>query len=191
MNVQEKIHETFPELVEINNDQLRSCVVDAWSIALEENGNPDLAAIPWLGPYQRKIGLSGELLADHIRDVTAAACGIAEAFINRRNASLNLDTVLAGAIVHDVSQLGEVHGEEWTQVGRLLGHPYYGVYVARSAGLPIEIQHIVLSHTPATAVDPATLEADIIMRADRATASAIRSRAFDDLRDAPAVNPRS
>jgi hypothetical protein len=68
----------------------------------------------------------------------------------------------------------------------LLGHPYYGVYLTRTAGLPIEIQHIVLSHTDVTVVEPATLEADIVKRADAATASAIRSRAYDDLRAVPA-----
>ena len=191
MSVRDEIQETFPELAKIKDDRLQSGVIDAWAIALEENGYPHLASVPWLGPYQRKIGLSNELLADHIRDVTAAAVGIAEAFIDRRDAVVDIDTVLAGALVHDVSQLGEVNGDEWTRVGRLLSHPYYGVYVVRSAGLPVEVQHVVFSHTPATTVDPATLEADIVMRADGATASAIRSRAFDDIRDAPTADPHS
>jgi hypothetical protein len=190
MDVRDEVWNTFPELAEID-DELRSGVVDAWAIALKENDTPDLSSVPWLGPYQAAIGISDELLADHIQDVTAAAVGIAEAFIERRGADVNLDAVIAGALVHDVSQLSEVDGETWTRTGRLLGHPYYGIYVTRAAGLPVEIQHVVLSHTVATDVEPATLEADIVRQADAATASAIRARVYDDLRDAPPAGPHS
>jgi hypothetical protein len=189
MDARDEVRNTFPELAEIDDDELRSGVVDAWALALEENETPALPSIPWLSPYQAAIGITDELLADHIRDVTAAAVGITEAFVERRDADIDLDAVIAGALVHDVSQLGEVDGGEWTRTGRLLGHPYYGVYVTRAAGLPVEIQHVVLSHTAATDVKPATLEADIVRQADAATANAIRARAYDDLRDAPPAGP--
>lgn len=189
MSLRDQIRATFPELEEIEDDRLRSGVVDVWAIALEENGSPDIASVPWLGPYQAKLGLSDELLADHIRDVTAAAVGIADAFIERRGSEIDLDIVVAGGLVHDVSQLGECDGQEWTRTGKMLGHPHYGVYVTRSAGLPVEIQHIVISHTTQTDVEPATLEADIVKRADVATANAIRARTYDDLREVPSPDP--
>ena len=189
MGERDEVRETFPELEQIEDDELRSSVVDAWATALEENGSPDLASFTWLGPYQATLGLSDELLADHIRDVTAAAVGIADAFVERRENDIDLDTVIAGALVHDVSHLGEFEGAEWSRTGRLLGHPYYGVYLTRSAGLPVEVQHIILSHTTQTDVEPAILEAEIVKRADAATANAICARAYDDLRDAPSPDP--
>lgn len=191
MDVCEEVRNAFTELAEIDDDELRSGVVSAWVIALEENNIPDLSSIPWLGPYQAKIGISDELLVDHIQDVTATAVEIAEVFIERRGMDIDLNTILAGALVHDVSQLGEIDGESWTKTGRLLGHPYYGVYITRAAGLPVEVQHIVLSHTVATDVEPATLEAEIVRQADRATASAIKARVYDDLRDAPPAGPHT
>lgn len=191
MGIREQIHDTFPEIDEIEEENIRSGVVDAWRIALKENDVPNLEAFPWFGPYQAKLGLSNELLPDHIRDVTAAAVGIAEAFVERRDASIDLDIVIAGALVHDVSQVREVDGDEWTQAGRLLGHPYYGIYIVRAAELPVIIENIVLSHSAVTSVEPATLEAAIVKHADAATASAIQSRAYDDLREVPPASPYS
>jgi hypothetical protein len=192
MSLRDEVRDCFPELAELDDDDdLRSGVVEAWAIALAENGSPDLASLPWLGPYRAELGLSDELLVDHIRDVAAVSVAIADALVDRRGAPLDLDTVLAGALVHDVSQVGEVDGEEWTRVGRLLGHPHYGVYLVLAAGLPVEIAHVILSHTSATTVEPATLEAAVVMQADGATASAIRSRAYEDLRDAPPAGPHA
>lgn len=191
MELRDEVRATFPELADIERDNLRTGVVDAWALALEENGEPDLAAVPWLGPYQAVLGLTDESLADHIRDVTAAAVGIADAFLDRPGPAVDIDrdVVVAGALVHDVSQLAECDGAEWTATGRLLGHPHYGVYVTRTAGLPETIQHIVLSHTTVTDVDPGTIEAAIVERADGATANMLRSRALDDLREAPSPEP--
>ena len=105
MSIREQIRDTFPEIDEIEEEKIKSGVVDAWAIALEENDGPNLRTLPWFGPYQAKLGLSDELLADHIRDVTAVAIGIVEAFIERRQVSIDLDVVIAGALVHDVSQV--------------------------------------------------------------------------------------
>ena len=68
-------------------------------------------------------------------------------------------------------------------VGRLLGHPHYGVHLAAEAGLPVAVQHVVLAHSHRTAVEPATLEAEIVRRVDEVAAAAVRRRAVDDLRD--------
>lgn len=67
-------------------------------------------------------------------------------------------------------------------VEHLLGHPHDGVHVVARADLPVELAHIVLSHTGRTTVEPATLEAEIVRRADEVAAATIRSRATRDLR---------
>ena len=109
---------------------------------------------------------------------------LAETLQERRSVDLSIYTVVAGALVHDVSKLYEFDGMESTKIGTLLGHPYYGVYVVAAAGLPVELAHIVLSHTHRTGVEPATLEAIIIRQADNVAAAAIRARAVNDLRKA-------
>ncbi|ELZ04009.1 HD domain-containing protein [Natrialba asiatica] len=179
---EEMVRTAFPELDAIDDDDLRVRVVDAWTTAIAENEIDDLTAIPWLPPTQRELGLNNEFLVDHVRDVTACAVALAETLSERRALALSLDTVIAGALVHDVSKLAEFNGMDETAVYGLLGHPYYGVHVVARADLPIELAHIVLSHTSRTAVEPATIEAELVRRADEVAAAAIRSRATDDLR---------
>jgi HD superfamily phosphodiesterase len=178
------VRAAFPELDAIEDDELRSGVVDAWTTAMAENTVEDLTAVPWLPPTQRELGIEGETLVEHVRDVTAGSVVLAEHFRDRRGDRLDidLDTLVAGALVHDVSKLAEFDGMDDTRVYDLLGHPYYGVHVVARVGLPVEIAHIVLSHTGRTTVEPATIEAEIVRRVDEVAAAAIRWRATDDLR---------
>jgi len=178
------VRAAFPEIDEIDDDHLRAGVADAWATAMDEAGVTDLGNVPWLPPTQRKLGIEDATLVAHVRDVTAGAVALAETLIQRRGTAVDLDTVLAGALVHDVSKLAEFDGMERTSVGDLLGHPYYGVHVVARADLPVELAHIVLSHTGRTTVEPATLEAEIVKRADETAAATIRLEAVDDLREA-------
>jgi putative nucleotidyltransferase with HDIG domain len=184
MTTEAEIERVFPRLDTIGNDDLRTGVCEAWSSAIEDNDIASLESVPWFPPAQRDLDLPDETLVAHVRDVTAGAVALAEVLVDRRDVNVRMDTLIAGALVHDVSKLYEFDGMAETPVQRLLGHPYYGVHVVAAAGLPIEIAHIVLSHTSRTAVEPATLEAEIVRRADEVAAAAIRSEAVPDRRDA-------
>ena len=177
------VETVFPELDRIADDDLRARVVDAWTAAMADTGVTDLEAVPWFPPTQRDLDLSDEYLVPHVRDVTRGALALAETLTERRDTELSTDLVAAGALVHDVSKLYEFDGMESTVIERLLGHPHYGIHVVAAAGLGPEVAHVVLSHTSRTAVEPATIEAELVRRADEAAAAAIRSRALADLRD--------
>ncbi|MFB6125562.1 MAG: HD domain-containing protein [Halanaeroarchaeum sp.] len=179
-----QVREAFPEGENIDDSDLRAAVLEAWTTAMTETDVEDLAAVPWFPPVQRELGLPDETLVEHVRDVTVLAADLAATLTGRRASAISIDTVLAGALVHDVSKLYEFDGEDATEIGHLLGHPHYGVHVAARAGLPVAVQHVVLSHSGRTSVEPATLEAEIVRRADEVAASAIRLRALDDLRNA-------
>ncbi|MFD1514894.1 HD domain-containing protein [Halomarina rubra] len=178
------VREAFPELDRIEDDDLRAGVVRAWTTAMAENDVTDLDAVPWFPPAQRELDIDDEYLVGHVRDVTACAIALAETLAERRDPDLSMDLIVAGALVHDVSKLAEFDEMAETAVGDLLGHPHYGVHLVAAAGLPVDLQHVVLSHTSRTTVDPATLEAEVVRRADEVAASAIRLRVLSDLRDA-------
>ncbi|AKH98351.1 HD domain-containing protein [Halanaeroarchaeum sulfurireducens] len=179
-----QVREAFPELDSIDDTALRSGVIDAWTTAMTETDVDDLAAVPWFPPVQQDLGIEDETLIDHVRDVTIMAADLAATLLERRaTTDLSMDTVLAGALVHDVSKLYEFDGKEATEIERYLGHPHYGVHVVAAADLPATVGHVVLSHSGRTSVEPATLEAEIVRRADEVAASAIRLESLDDLRN--------
>jgi len=183
------IADVFPEIDTIEGDSLQTGVSTAWTTAAGINGLDvaELPEVPWLPPVQRDLDVPADeaLLVDHVRDVAACAVGLAESLLSRHDdLEVDLDTVIAGALVHDVSKLYEFDGMERTEVGDLLGHPYYGVAVVSRANLPVEMAHVVLSHSSRTNVEPATLEAEIVRRADEVAAATLRDGAVDDLRDA-------
>lgn len=179
-----ELEEHLPELDLIEDPDLRAGVREAWQSAIEETEIESLETVPWFPPVQRELDLPNETLLSHVRDVTACAVALADTLSERRGARIDMDTLVAGSLVHDVSKLYEFDGTDATPVGTLLGHPYYGVHVVARAGLPTDIAHIVISHTRRTNVEPATIEAEIVRRADEAAAAAIRTEAVSDLRDA-------
>ena len=178
------IQSTFPEITAIEDDRLKSNVVDAWATSMREHGIEDLTDVPWLPPTQRALSVPDESLVDHTRDVTSCAVALAETLSERRDGTVSpdMDTVIAGSLVHDVSKLAEFDGMEGTDIYDLLGHPYYGVHIAARANLGPEYAHIILSHTDRTQVEPATIEAALVKHADEIAASAIRWQVTADLR---------
>ena len=60
---------------------------------------------------------------------------------------------------------------------RRRGGCHHGVTVVSQANPPVAVAHVVLSHSPKTSVDPATLEAELVGRADEAVAAAARRSA--------------
>lgn len=178
------VEAALPELSDIEDDDLRAGVREAWLRACEAGGIDDLEAVPWFPPVQRRHGIGDEPLVDHVRDVVAGCHALADVLESRRGVHLDRDLLTAAALVHDVSKLCEFDGTAETPVGDLLGHPYYGVHCVAAAGLPVECAHVALSHSSRTTVEPAFLEAEIVRRADEVAATAIRAGAVDDLREA-------
>ena len=169
----------FPELAAIEDDALRAGVSEAWATAFAETGaDPSL---PWLPPGRRGEYPGDVTLVGHLRDVTAVAVDVAET-LHGRGYDLDLDVVLAGALVHDLSKPYEFDHDAVSEVGRLVPHPHYGVHLAARAGLPLAVQHVVLSHSGKSAVEPVTVEAAVVQRADeivsRATRFGARSEPF-------------
>jgi len=79
------------------------------------------------------------------------------------------DTLIAGAILHDIDKLLIFHQSsgETTHMGMHLAHTTIGAHLALKAGLPLEIVHIIAAHSSNySSLSPRSPEAAIVYHAD-------------------------
>ncbi|MGA1822242.1 MAG: HDIG domain-containing metalloprotein [Thermoplasmatota archaeon] len=137
------VRDKFPETVSIKDEGLRDIVIRMWVMAMDEGGWSDLEGIPFTllipdVPYD---------LVTHTRRVTAEAVAVAGA-----RGDLDMDLVIAGGLTHDVGKLLEFvklpdGSVVKSETGKLLRHPVTGMELAKRAGAPVKLQHIIIVHS--------------------------------------------
>ncbi len=138
-----KIEELFPEVNEIKDSVLREKVIRVWEYAIQKGGWEDfpLDKIPFtlLIPTKRN-------LVEHTRTVTRMAMAVA-----RERDDVNMDFVIAGALLHDVAKLLEFTHNDGkvvkSEYGKRIRHPVGGAMLAEKFNLPYEIAHIIAAHS--------------------------------------------
>ena len=84
--------------------------------------------------------------------------------------AIDLDTVIAGAILADVGKLLEYENSDGktrqSQRGELLRHPFTGVALAMECGVPDAVCHIIAAHAAEGDLVKRTTEAYIVHHAD-------------------------
>ncbi len=139
--LESKVIEAFPEIKEIKDEELRKKVVKTWVMAMERGGWNELKGIP----YTLVIETKREFV-EHTRMVTKTAMGAAKA-----RGDLNMDYVIAAALLHDVGKLLEFTVKDGKVVksdyGKMIRHPVSGAILAAEAGLPDEIVHAIVAHS--------------------------------------------
>jgi putative nucleotidyltransferase with HDIG domain len=135
------IEEIFPQIGKIKSKKLQDGVVKAWLLAVEEGGWDSIDDVPFT--LLADVDAS---LVEHTRIVTDMAIAIGET----RN-DLDMDVLIAGALVHDVGKLLEYERRGETIVksgyGKLVRHPVSGYGLVLAAGMPVEVAHIVAAHS--------------------------------------------
>lgn len=170
----------LPEIREIGNAQLRETVERIWVRALKESPWDDVDHIPFSpeGPeHLRKYSL-----IDHTRCVTKTAIALADNLRTIHNLKINLDNVIAGALLHDVGKamVFEKRGKSIviSEKGKQLTHILLGSALAIDEGLPDDLVHIVFAHTIPymtlkQPVVPKSLEGVIVHYADFASGDSL------------------
>ncbi len=135
------IKKAFPEIDEIKDEDLRNKVIATWDMAMRKGGWNDLKGIP----YTLTMETDREFV-EHTGMVTRIAMGAAKA---RRD--LDMDMVIAAALLHDVGKLLEFEVKDGKVVksayGKMIRHPVSGAILASEAGLPDEIVHAIIAHS--------------------------------------------
>jgi putative nucleotidyltransferase with HDIG domain len=168
--LRQAVQRLWPELEWIENRDLREKVTSTWVRAFELSPlePDDLNRIP----FTLLVPNCPATFMEHKRCVVHIARRSAESmreFLGR-GLEIDLDTVIAGAILADVGKLLEyevVDGKaRHSQRGEFLRHPFTGVALAMECGVPEAVCHIIAAHAAEGDLVKRTTEAIIVHHAD-------------------------
>jgi putative nucleotidyltransferase with HDIG domain len=168
--MREAVERLWPELEWIQNIGLRERVTQTWVRALEQSPltPEDLSRIP----FTLLIPNCPVTFMEHKRCVVHIARKAAEAMreFMGRALPIDMDVVIAGAILADVGKLLEyetVGGKtRQSERGEFLRHPFTGVALAMQCGVPDAVCHIIAAHAAEGDVVKRSTEATIVHHAD-------------------------
>jgi len=170
------------ELAWIKNEDLREKVTKTWQLALEKSvlKADDLNTIPFTllcGPDLKVSFMAHKRSVVHI--ALESAKKMNEFYKNEL--PVNLDTLVAGAILADVGKLLEYELDKNGKsiqgaYGKYLRHPFSGVSLAEQCGVPAEVCHIIATHAGEGDMVKRTVEAYIVHHADFMTFEPFKSR---------------
>jgi len=160
----------WPELEWIADPDLRERTARTWELALERS--PLTAADLDEIPFTLLVPDCPVSFMAHKRCVVHIARRSAEAMQDFFGAALpiDLDVVVAGAILADVGKLLEYEKVEGKAVqserGRYLRHPFTGVALAMECGVSDRVCHIIAAHADEGSLVKRSTEATIVHHAD-------------------------
>jgi putative nucleotidyltransferase with HDIG domain len=180
--MKEEVKNLWPELLWIKDEELREKTAKTWEVALEKSvlTAEDLNKIPFTllaGPNLKVSFMSHKRCVVHVaRD---AGNKMNEFFGDEL--PVNMDVLIAGAILADVGKLLEYEmdadGKSFQgKYGKYLRHPFSGVSLAEQCGVPAEVCHIIAAHAGEGDMVKRTVEAYIVHHADFMTFEPFRER---------------
>lgn len=168
--MREAVEKLWPELEWIRDDDLRDAVTLTWMRAFERSPlePADLDEIP----FTLLVPDCPATFMEHKRCVVHIARRSADAMQEHLGHSLpiDMDTVIAGAILADVGKLLEYELVDGRSVqsdrGKALRHPFTGVALAMECGVPDAVCHIIAAHAAEGDLVKRSTEAIIVHHAD-------------------------
>lgn len=170
--IKPEVLELWPELEWVNDEELRIKTARVWEAALEKSvlTPDDLNRIPF-------TLLCGPDLKVTFMDHKRAVVHIARDSGNKMNEffgeelPVDMDVLISGAILADVGKLLEYVLDEGGKAiqgsyGKYLRHPFSGVSLAESCGIPPQVCHIIASHAGEGDMVKRSTEAYIVHHAD-------------------------
>ncbi len=161
----------FPEIAQIVDATLRRAVIEVWEELWSASPWTDIGAVPTNTdvPYPT---------LPHNQSVMTMALAVADAFERFHGLTVNRDYLIAAAALQDASKVLEYSPEpggaaRLSEVGRLYPHAFWTAHLAAQKGMPHEVVHMILTHTPQSATFPSTLEGKILYYVDQIDVLAI------------------
>jgi putative nucleotidyltransferase with HDIG domain len=176
------IKKLWPELEWINDPELREKTAATWQKALDKSilKASDLERIPFTllcGPDLKVSFMLHKRCVVHL----AKKCGETMNSFFGNDLPVNMDLLIAGAILADVGKLLEYELDKEGRAiqgkyGQYLRHPFSGVSLAEECGIPAEVCHIIATHAGEGDMVKRTTEAYIVHHADFMAFEPFKSR---------------
>jgi len=168
-----QVRDGFPELADIEDEQLREQVIEAWVLGLERGGWRHIDDIPYAWNIHEVTNV------EHVRGVTRIGVKAAEEQRDFHGADPDLDVVRAACLLHDVGKAyeyvdhvdGELVDPDPTYATEEIPHSISGYALAHEVGCPLAVQRAIphfLGEVPKR-----TLEAELVKSANSASSNAI------------------
>lgn len=174
--------ELWPEIDWIEDSDLREKVTKVWEAALERSvlAADDLNTIPFTllcGPDLKVTFMDHKRSVVHIAKAAGEKCNE----FYHGELPINMDVLIAGAILADVGKLLEYELDENGKsvqgtYGKYLRHPFSGVSISEEFGVPAEVLHIVATHAGEGDLVKRSAEAYMVHHADFMTFLPFKSR---------------
>ena len=176
------IYTLWPELEWIQDRDLREKTAKTWELALRKSvlKPDDLRKIPFTllaGPDLKVSFMDHKRAVVHI--ARESGLKFNEFFANEL--PVNMDVLIAGAILADVGKLLEYELDAkgrciQGKYGELVRHPFSGVSLAEQCGVPPEVCHIIAAHAGEGDQVKRSTEAYIVHHADFMTFLPFKNR---------------
>lgn len=172
----------WPELMWIHDVDLREKTAKTWEVGLEKSvlTPEDLQKIPFTllaGPEMKVSFMAHKRCVVHV----AKEAGEKMNLFFKEDLQVNMDVLIAGAILADVGKLLEYEldkdGKSFQgKYGKYLRHPFSGVSLAEQCGVPPAVCHIIATHAGEGDMVKRTVEAYVVHHADFMTFEPFRER---------------
>jgi putative nucleotidyltransferase with HDIG domain len=181
-SINTEVLELWPEIEWIGDPDLRSKTALVWERALEKSvlTCSDLNRIPFTllcGPDLKVTFMDHKRAVVHI----ARESGHKMNEFFREELPVDMDVLISGAILADVGKLLEyVLDDDGKAIqgsyGKYLRHPFSGVSLAESCGVPPEVCHIIAAHAGEGNMVNRSTEAYVVHHADFMTFLPFKNR---------------
>jgi len=135
------LEEIFPLLKEIKSDEIRNKVKRCYEIAMERGKWENLEEIPFTLLLQNTYSY-----VEHVNNVARMAYEIGKV-----RQDVDIDVLLAGALLHDVGKLLEYEKRDGKVVkssfGKYVRHPVSGAFLAMEVGLNDKVVNVISAHS--------------------------------------------
>jgi putative nucleotidyltransferase with HDIG domain len=148
--MRQKLIELIPEFELMKDTDLKDKVLQVWEKALKirEMQPTDMLRMP----FTLLIKPCPANFVEHSRGVVQVSYAAAQALqkVYGNKIPINMEYLLAGALLHDVGKILEYIEQDGEFVkskeGKYLRHPFSGVGLAFDEGLPDEVLHMIAVH---------------------------------------------